>query len=113
MRLLCSSYHLSLLHSSLKLNKQFIFLILLFNFCPVKTVLGAIDTTLLEALYGRGVPVFDMGSHMNETDVGWGSPEFHKMGREKVSLLNEILTFGYEVLLCDTDTVWIKVEIHM
>lgn len=72
-------------------------------------ILGAMDTKLLEALYWKGVPVFDMGSHMSTIDVGWGSPTFHKMGREKVILIDSILPFGYELLMCDTDMVWLKV----
>lgn len=70
---------------------------------------GAMDTKLLVALYRSGVPVFDMGSNMNTIDVGWGSPTFHKMGREKVFLINALLPFGYELLVCDTDMVWLKV----
>ncbi|MED6121700.1 hypothetical protein PIB30_032701 [Stylosanthes scabra] len=71
-------------------------------------LVGAMDTKLLEALYWKGVPVFDMGSHMSTVDVGWGSPTFHKMGREKVILIDSILPFGYELLMCDTDMVWLK-----
>ena len=71
--------------------------------------LGAMDTKLLEALYWKGVPVFDMGSHMSTVDVGWGTPTFHKMGREKVILIYSFLPFGYELLMCDTDMVWLKV----
>ncbi|KAK8284828.1 hypothetical protein V6Z11_D08G180900 [Gossypium hirsutum] len=71
-------------------------------------LVGAMDTKLLEALYWEGVPVFDMGSDMSTIDVGWGSPTFHKMGREKVLLINAILPFGYELLMCDTDMVWLK-----
>ncbi|MBA0796508.1 hypothetical protein Gohar_007271 [Gossypium harknessii] len=71
-------------------------------------LVGAMDTKLLEALFWKGVPVFDMGSHMSTIDVGWGSPTFHKMGREKVLLINAILPFGYELLMCDTDMVWLK-----
>ncbi|KAL6501821.1 hypothetical protein OROGR_026954 [Orobanche gracilis] len=69
---------------------------------------GAMDTKLLEALYWKGVPVFDMGSHMSTIDVGWGSKTFHKMGREKVILIDSILPFGFEILMCDTDMVWLK-----
>lgn len=72
-------------------------------------LLGAMDTKLLEALYWKGVPVFDMGSHMSTIDVGWGSPTFHKMGREKVMLIDSVLPFGFELLMCDTDMVWLKV----
>ncbi|CAM0903278.1 unnamed protein product [Alopecurus aequalis] len=71
-------------------------------------LVGAMDTKLLRELYLRGVPVFDMGSRMATEDAGWGSPAFHKMGREKVLLINELLPFGYELLMCDTDMVWLK-----
>ncbi|VAH91799.1 unnamed protein product [Triticum turgidum subsp. durum] len=71
-------------------------------------LVGAMDTKLLRQLYLTGVPVFDMGSRMVTEDVGWGSPTFHKMGREKVLLINELLPFGYELLMCDTDMVWLK-----
>jgi len=30
------------------------------------------------------------------------------MGREKVLLINALLPFGYELLMCDTDMVWLK-----
>lgn len=75
--------------------------------------LGAMDTKLLEALYWKGVPVFDMGSHMSTIDVGWGSPTFHKMGREKVILIDSILPYGFELLMCDTDMVWLKVLLFL
>ncbi|KAK4486282.1 hypothetical protein RD792_008952 [Penstemon davidsonii] len=71
-------------------------------------LVGAMDTKLLEALYWKGVPVFDMGSHMSTIDVGWGTPTFHKMGREKVILIDSILPYGFELLMCDTDMVWLK-----
>ncbi|ERM94769.1 arabinosyltransferase XEG113 isoform X2 [Amborella trichopoda] len=71
-------------------------------------LVGAMDVQLLEALYWRGIPVFNMGSNMSTVDVGWGSKTFHKMGREKVLLINAILPFGYELLMCDTDMVWLK-----
>ncbi|XP_051137069.1 arabinosyltransferase XEG113-like [Andrographis paniculata] len=71
-------------------------------------LVGAMDTKLLEALYWKGIPVFDMGSHMSTIDVGWGSPTFHKMGREKVILIDSFLPFGFELLMCDTDMVWLK-----
>lgn len=70
------------------------------------------DRKLLEALYWKGVPVFDMGSNMITEDAGWGSPTFHKMGREKVFLINAMLPFGVELLMCDTDMVWLKVQNH-
>ena len=64
---------------------------------------------ILEALYQEGVPVFNMGSNANTIDVGWGTEAFHKMGREKVILVNEFLSMGYDLVMCDTDMVWLKV----
>ncbi|GKU96021.1 hypothetical protein SLEP1_g9302 [Rubroshorea leprosula] len=71
-------------------------------------LVGAMDTELVNALYWKGIPVFDMGSHLSTADVGWGSPTFHKMGREKVILIDSLLPYGYEILMCDTDMVWLK-----
>ncbi|URD78485.1 Nucleotide-diphospho-sugar transferase [Musa troglodytarum] len=71
-------------------------------------LVGAMDTKLLEALYWKGIPVFDMGSEMITVDIGWGSTKFRKMGREKVLLINALLPFGYEFLMCDADMVWLK-----
>ncbi|KAH6556170.1 hypothetical protein KP509_1Z199100 [Ceratopteris richardii] len=71
-------------------------------------IVGAMDTQILEALFWEGVPVFNMGSNVNTIDVGWGSPTFHKMGREKVILVDHILSLGFEILMCDTDMVWTK-----
>ncbi|XP_010540709.1 PREDICTED: arabinosyltransferase XEG113-like [Tarenaya hassleriana] len=71
-------------------------------------LIGALDTKLLEALYWKGIPVFDMGSHLSAADLGWGSASFHKLGREKVILIDAILPYGYELLMCDSDVVWLK-----
>jgi hypothetical protein len=43
-----------------------------------------------------------------EADLGWGSGNFHKMGRQKISLLKAFLAFGLDIVLCDGDTVWIN-----
>ncbi|KAK1294789.1 Pentatricopeptide repeat-containing protein [Acorus calamus] len=75
---------------------------------PTPRPYSAFDVKLLEALYWKGIPVFDVSSNMTTTDVGWGTPKFHKVGREKVLLINAILPFGYELLMADTDIVWLK-----
>eukprot|EP00271_Cylindrocystis_brebissonii_P007994 TRINITY_DN219_c0_g1_i1.p1 TRINITY_DN219_c0_g1~~TRINITY_DN219_c0_g1_i1.p1 ORF type:complete len:733 (-),score=136.76 TRINITY_DN219_c0_g1_i1:483-2681(-) len=71
-------------------------------------LVGAMDTKILEGLYLEGVPVFDMESGMSTVDVGWGTPIFHKMGREKITLINVFLSMGVELLMCDTDMVWLQ-----
>lgn len=82
------------------------------NLCHLGSIFtsGAMDTLILEALYRAGVPTFDMGSNMKTFDVGWGSPIFHKMGREKVILVNAFLSLEYELLMCDTDVAWMRVH---
>ncbi|GJP65581.1 hypothetical protein CLOP_g22455 [Closterium sp. NIES-67] len=71
-------------------------------------LIGAMDTMILTALYNEGVPVFDLESGMSPEDSGWGTPVFHAMGREKVTLVNVFLAMGVELLICDTDTVWLR-----
>eukprot|EP00897_Mesotaenium_endlicherianum_P010583 jgi/Mesen1/9553/ME000640S08909 len=73
-------------------------------------LVGAMDEKILEGLFYEGVPVFDMESHMTAVDVGWGTPVFHAMGREKVTLINVFLSMGFEILMCDTDMVWLQVD---
>ncbi|CAI5476557.1 unnamed protein product [Closterium sp. Yama58-4] len=69
---------------------------------------GAMDVQFLEALYWEGVPVFDLESGMTSDDPGWGTPVFHAMGREKVTLINVFLSLDVQLLICDTDTVWLR-----
>ncbi|CAI7914893.1 unnamed protein product, partial [Closterium sp. NIES-53] len=71
-------------------------------------LIGAMDNVILTALYQEGVPVFDLESGMSPEDSGWGTPVFHAMGREKVTLVNVFLSMGVELLICDTDTVWLR-----
>ncbi|CAI5935012.1 unnamed protein product [Closterium sp. NIES-64] len=71
-------------------------------------LIGAMDTRFLEALWREGVPVFDLESGMTTDDPGWGTPVFHAMGREKVTLINVFLSLGVQLLICDTDTVWLR-----
>eukprot|EP00271_Cylindrocystis_brebissonii_P003068 TRINITY_DN1381_c0_g1_i1.p1 TRINITY_DN1381_c0_g1~~TRINITY_DN1381_c0_g1_i1.p1 ORF type:complete len:806 (-),score=111.96 TRINITY_DN1381_c0_g1_i1:970-3264(-) len=71
-------------------------------------LVGAMDQEILEALFYLGIPTFDLEANLPPGDAGWGSPMFHKMGREKVTLVNVFLAMGYEVLICDTDMVWLE-----
>ncbi|EPS68350.1 hypothetical protein M569_06419, partial [Genlisea aurea] len=71
-------------------------------------LVGAMDAKALEALYRRGVPVFDMNCNTSSEDVGWGSARFHMIGREKVFLINRLLRFDFEILVCDADMIWLK-----
>lgn len=66
------------------------------------------DDRLLEFLVGRGVPTFSMSSGLSLDDFGWGTPTFHKMGREKINLIYTFTKLGFDVLLSDVDTVWLR-----
>ena len=45
---------------------------------------------------------------LGHRDFGWGSAKFHMMGRHKIALLQTFLSFGLDIMLCDSDTVWIN-----
>ena len=44
------------------------------------------------------------GGDTQTTDFGWGSVAFHKMGQEKVHLVQAFLQMGYAVFIADVDT---------
>ena len=71
-------------------------------------MVGAMDDEILEVLIEKGVPAFGMSSGLSLDDFGWGSSTFHKMGREKISLLQTFTKWGLDVLISDVDTVWTK-----
>jgi len=77
-------------------------------------LVGAMDQQTANILVAEGVNVFAMYSDgenstgLTTDDFGWGSPTFHKMGRQKVDLATAFLSFGVDICLCDVDTVWIN-----
>ncbi|KAL4450568.1 hypothetical protein ABPG77_000924 [Micractinium sp. CCAP 211/92] len=71
-------------------------------------IVGAMDDKLLDFLVQREVPVFSMSSGLTLNDFGWGTPTFHKMGREKIHLIHSFTKMGFDVLISDVDTVWLR-----
>ena len=67
-------------------------------------LVGAMDEKMFRALHERGIHTFSMGGDTQTTDFGWGSEAFHKMGQEKVRLVQAFLKMGYAVFVCDVDT---------
>ena len=76
-------------------------------------LVGAMD----ESLYGRlrkiGVNAWLMGSKNIDDDevakdFGWGSKNFHKMGRDKIRLVHELTKTGFDVIVTDVDAVWLR-----
>lgn len=75
---------------------------------PALGTAGAMDEKLLNFLLDKGVPAFNMSSGLTLADFGWGTPTFHKMGREKINLIYTFTKLGFDVLLSDVDTVWLR-----
>ena len=79
-------------------------------------MVGALDPETADRLAEIGAPyfvLFDVAENgtalgLGPQDLAWGSPAFHSMGRIKINLLNTFLGFELDVLICDTDTVWLK-----
>ncbi|KAL3140615.1 hypothetical protein ABBQ32_005185 [Trebouxia sp. C0010 RCD-2024] len=71
-------------------------------------LVGAMDNELLQALLQRNISCFGMESGLSIGDFGWGSQEFHKMGREKIGLVLAFTEMGFDVVVSDVDTVWLQ-----
>jgi len=71
-------------------------------------IVGAMDDELLEELVARGINCFSLHSGLPTSDFGWGSKSFHKMGREKVRLIEVFTDMGFDVAISDVDTVWLR-----
>jgi len=71
-------------------------------------LVGSMDDDILKELVHRGVNTFSMRSGLSTSDFGWGSPTFHKMGREKINLIVTFTNMGIDLLLSDVDTVWMR-----
>lgn len=77
--------------------------------CEVSNfMVGSMDNELLEKLIEDEVPTFAMQSGMTTQDFGWGTANFHKMGRKKIELIHLFTEMGFDILVSDVDTVWMK-----
>ncbi|KAG1675655.1 hypothetical protein FOA52_002364 [Chlamydomonas sp. UWO 241] len=71
-------------------------------------LVGAMDDELLESLATHGINTWRMNSGITKADLGWGSQNFHKMGRSKIALIKDFLEFGVDVVITDIDTAWLR-----
>lgn len=79
-------------------------------------LVGAMDADAADALSASGEPMFAMFTHARNGsastigghNLGWGSERFHQMGRLKIELLQTFLSYGLDIMLCDSDTVWLR-----
>ena len=71
-------------------------------------MVGAMDDELLVKLFDAEVPTFAMQSGMTTQDFGWGTANFHKMGRKKIELIYLFTEMGFDILVSDVDTAWLR-----
>ena len=71
-------------------------------------LVGAMDNELLVRLIDDKVPTFAMQSGLTTADFGWGSKNFHQMGRKKIELIHLFTKMGFDILVSDVDTAWLK-----
>ena len=68
-------------------------------------LVGAMDTTALGLLNGRGIPAFDMESGLTTADFGWGTKNFRQLGLRKTELIVALLRAGADPILTDADAL--------
>lgn len=71
-------------------------------------LVGAMDDEMLESLAKMNINTWRMNSGITKNDLGWGSPNFHKMGRVKIALIKQFLELGVTVVISDIDTAWLR-----
>ena len=76
-------------------------------------MVGAMDEELHAYLVSDGVPTWHMGSKGIDSkavkrDFGWGSKNFHKMGRDKIRLVRDFTRAGVDALISDVDVAWLR-----
>ena len=79
-------------------------------------IVGAMDEKMYESLkeeFNGGVHTWLMGSQgiakeAVKNDFGWGTRNFHQMGRDKIRLIRDFTRSGVNVLVSDIDVVWLR-----
>lgn len=77
-------------------------------------VIGALDVELENYLKevapstGIRIAVLSLNSGLTTGDYGWNTPSFKRMAKYKFLPVQRLLNAGVDVLVCDTDTVWMK-----
>ena len=76
-------------------------------------IVGAMDEKMEQAMRELGVNTWLMGSRgigkdAVKNDFGWGTRNFHQMGRDKIRLIRDFTASGVNVLVSDIDVVWLR-----
>ncbi|PNW80858.1 hypothetical protein CHLRE_07g332500v5 [Chlamydomonas reinhardtii] len=71
-------------------------------------MVGAMDDDMLKELVDLDIPAWRMNTGITKKDLGWGSTNFHLMGRFKIKLIRDVLALEVSVVVSDIDTAWVK-----
>lgn len=71
-------------------------------------IVGAMDDEMLKSLWELDCHTWRMNTGITKDDLGWGSSNFHKMGRAKISLIKQFLELDVIMVISDIDTAWLK-----
>ncbi|KAG2496814.1 hypothetical protein HYH03_005220 [Edaphochlamys debaryana] len=71
-------------------------------------MVGAMDDDMLKDLVLLDIPCWRMNTGITKRDLGWGSQNFHLMGRFKIKLIRDVLNLDVSVVVSDIDTAWLK-----
>ncbi|MEW5317003.1 MAG: hypothetical protein WDW38_008337 [Sanguina aurantia] len=73
-------------------------------------LVGAMDDDMLRDLVTHNVHTWRMNTGMTKGDLGWGSKNFHEMGRFKIKLIKQFLDLDatLTVVISDIDTAWVQ-----
>lgn len=71
-------------------------------------MVGAMDDEMLRDLVEHDFHCWRMNTGITKHDLGWGSQNFHLMGRFKIKLIRDVLALDVTVIVSDIDTAWTK-----
>eukprot|EP00798_Chlamydomonas_sp_ICE-L_P001848 gene1848-33268_t len=71
-------------------------------------MVGAMDDDMLQSLAKADVTTWRMDTGIHKGDLGWGSANFHKMGRFKINLIKQFLELDVTMIISDIDTTWLR-----
>ncbi|GIL83523.1 hypothetical protein Vretimale_10343 [Volvox reticuliferus] len=71
-------------------------------------MVGAMDDDMLKDLVELKFNCWRMNTGITKRDLGWGSQNFHLMGRFKIKLIRDVLALDVTVVVSDIDTAWLK-----
>ncbi|GFR51919.1 hypothetical protein Agub_g14403 [Astrephomene gubernaculifera] len=71
-------------------------------------MVGAMDDDMLREMVALDFHTWRMNTGITKKDLGWGSQNFHLMGRFKIKLIRDVLSLDVSVVVSDIDTAWVK-----